>query len=344
MKKCLISLFIAIPLVLLSVILLADDRIFSENENRNLMIKSELSHNVLKGGFQTDFETLLADQFPLRDLWKSIFSEGQILCGKREIGGTYICRDYRLVQHVEAPDTERLVRYADKIDSIAAHTGLKTYVMYVPSAETVCHALLPAGAPVYNADILSKTLEAHLPHATLIIPTLTSNDYYLTDHHWNYDGVLLAYQAWKSAHGETPRSFEKKTFATDFQGTLYAKVLSRKVPFDVLCAPVVNEHLAVNADGSDIALYDMEALKTKDKYNVFEGGNHGIVVIENQTLQNGKTLLIFKDSFANSFVPFLVGDYEKIVMIDERYTFEDVTSRIDDYGATEIAVIRELIS
>ena len=67
------------------------------------------------------------------------------------------------------------------------------------------------------------------------------------------------------------------------------------------------------ADGKQTEVYDWAALKEKDKYKVFFGGNYGEVVIHGGC-RNGKTLLILKDSFANSFAPLLVSQYETIVM------------------------------
>ena len=75
---------------------------------------------------------------------------------------------------------------------------------------------------------------------------------------------------------------------------------------------------SVVCDGKDGALYDLSALEQKDKYELFLGGNYGQCVITTGT-ENGKHLLLVKDSFANSFVPFLTGDYETITMIDLRY-------------------------
>ena len=61
-------------------------------------------------------------------------------------------------------------------------------------------------------------------------------------------------------------------------------------------------------------------------------------------MTNGKTLMILKDSFANSFLPCLVGDYAKIIMVDERYAFVDAGQLAIDSGVDEIAVIREIVS
>ena len=46
--------------------------------------------------------------------------------------------------------------------------------------------------------------------------------------------------------------------------------------------------------------------------------------------------LLFKDSFANSFLPFLINDYENIYVIDLRYFNQDVSTYIDERKIDEI--------
>ena len=84
--------------------------------------------------------------------------------------------------------------------------------------------------------------------------------------------------------------------------------------------------------GEHGALYDLSALERKDKYELFLGGNYGQCVITTGT-ENGKHLLLVKDSFANSFVPFLTGDYETITMLDLRYfrgSVQELAAEADD--------------
>ena len=102
--------------------------------------------------------------------------------------------------------------------------------------------------------------------------------------------------------------------------------------------------LTVEADGREIGLYDPAALVTKNKYNYFQGGNHGTVTVTNPHAASDKTLLLLKDSFANSLLPFLAKDYHKIVMLDERYAFWQPSELAEVIGADEIAVVREIIS
>lgn len=60
------------------------------------------------------------------------------------------------------------------------------------------------------------------------------------------------------------------------------------------------------------------------------------------TANNGKILLIFKDSYANSFVPFLIPYYQQIVMIDPRYYYDDVEQLMTQRGVTDVLFLYNL--
>ena len=69
------------------------------------------------------------------------------------------------------------------------------------------------------------------------------------------------------------------------------------------------------------------------------GGNYAKVVIDTGAA-TGKSLLVVKDSFANSFLPFLVKDYDTITVLDLRYFREGVQPLADE--ATDVLVLYEL--
>ena len=72
-------------------------------------------------------------------------------------------------------------------------------------------------------------------------------------------------------------------------------------------------------------------LSVKDKYSVFFDGNQACEDIF--TTSEGKRLLVIKDSYAHSFVPFLMNHYSRITMLDMRYLVQkpDDTVRLSDY-------------
>lgn len=76
------------------------------------------------------------------------------------------------------------------------------------------------------------------------------------------------------------------------------------------------------------SLYVRSYLDVKDKYSSFTGSNSPVVTIETD-VNNGKNLLLIKDSYAHSLVPFLSKHYSKITMVDMRYINTDLNNLIN---------------
>ena len=347
MKKIISLLFVILLCIICVAVFVLPDKRVSELENRSLTTKKDISFNVFDGSFQDSLDSFMSDQFPLRDEIVYLQTGMYYISGQREIKGAYICDDGRLIQYVTNQDINKnaLISYADKINRIASDNAV--YVMYVPSACVELSEKLPFNAPPYDYQGLYDCLRAHLENAKLVDLTdaLKNEDcFYKTDHHWNINGAYKAYQAFCNAKGEKPKgmeAFNAETVSKDFRGTLYSKIPVSKQTDEIIIPSVPD--LKVTADGARADFYDLSSLEAKDKYNVFQGGNHGIVEIENKN-GSGKTLLILKDSFANSFVPFIANDYSKIIMLDERYTFISLEDYVSKTNPDEILVLREIIN
>ena len=62
-------------------------------------------------------------------------------------------------------------------------------------------------------------------------------------------------------------------------------------------------------------LYELSYFDTRDKYRAFLRGNNAFSTIQG----NGEgKLLVVKDSYANSFIPYLVDHYAEISVVDFR--------------------------
>ena len=84
------------------------------------------------------------------------------------------------------------------------------------------------------------------------------------------------------------------------------------------------------------ALMAYDQLDTFDKYGAFLHGNNGYSVIEG----NGAgSILVVKDSYGNSFVPYLVENYAKIGVIDLRAWVDPIDDTIAGDGYDEILVL-----
>ena len=321
------------PLIAISAILLAlsvgsffltPDRAFSENENRYLQLTPKLSWGtVMSGDFMEDMEEYTSDQIVFRDLWTATRSLLQRAEGKEDISGTYLGAEGRYFAKVTEDSFNRagLEKNAGYIREFFAASGKSCRAMIVPSPAGVLRDMLPENAPYYDEAGAFERLDAALGGSLLDVrETLADveDPYYHTDHHWTTMGAQAAYRRWAEVTGHAVREDALVCATEAFRGTLYSKVLLPDSVYDsVYYAPGITAESVV-CDGKDGTLYDRDALTRKDKYELFLGGNYGQCVITTGT-ENGKHLLLVKDSFANAFVPFLLGDYETVTMIDLRY-------------------------
>ena len=321
------------PLIAIAVILLGlsvgsffltPDRAFSENENRYLQLTPKLSWDtVMSGDFMEDMEEYTSDQIVFRDLWTATRSLLQRAEGKEDISGTYLGAEGRYFAKVTEDSFNRagLEKNAGYIREFFAASGKSCRAMIVPSPAGVLRDMLPENAPYYDEAGAFERLDAALGGSLLDVRATLADvedPYYHTDHHWTTMGAQAAYRRWAEVTGHAVREDALVCATEEFRGTLYSKVLLPDSVYDsVYYAPEITAENVV-CDGKDGTLYDGDALTRKDKYELFLGGNYGQCVITTGT-ENGKHLLLVKDSFANSFVPFLLGDYETVTMIDLRY-------------------------
>ena len=73
-------------------------------------------------------------------------------------------------------------------------------------------------------------------------------------------------------------------------------------------------------------------------YEVFFGGNWPTVTITGGP-ENGRRLLVLKDSYANALLPFAAADYEKIVAVDLRYYLGSLSELMEHEGITDVLVL-----
>lgn len=150
--------------------------------------------------------------------------------------------------------------------------------------------------------------------------------YYLTDHHWTTLGAYYGYLAYCDAKKMTPVSLDtltKETVTEEFAGTLYSKVNDYSHPKDAITIYTnpADDLTVTYADTGEVthSLYNLDYVNEKDKYSLFLNNIHPLVEIENSTAATQDELLLIKDSYANSMVPFLAHHYSKIYVLDTRY-------------------------
>ncbi|MCF6461322.1 hypothetical protein C3E88_09675 [Clostridium sp. Cult3] len=331
------------------------DMIFSESENRRLEQAPKISKTqVVDGRFTTNYEKYISDQFPLRDFWIGVKSKSEKIWGKKENNGVYIGKDGYLLEKFQNPSEEDFESKVAEINDIAINLpNVNKYFMLVPNSTKVLEDKLPPYAP--NGDELDciDQVKSNLDRDVQFVDVyqvLQSNRdkyiYYKTDHHWTTRGAFLAYIELMGEMEIEPRDekyYEIKKFSDSFYGSLYSKSGIRDVEPDTieLYIPKDMEEIKVEylgEGGISYSLYDMDSFNKKDKYTVFLGGNHPLIKIESSANTTDK-LLILKDSYANSFIPFLTSHFSEIYVVDPRYYDEDLVDLMKDEGIDNLLIL-----
>ncbi len=331
--------------------LLLPDRDYSEEEKRVLASFPKASWDGIQNkDYMEDLEAYVSDQFVLRDMWIRFKVQCDLLMGKREFNGVYLGKDKYLMQIPETPAEAEVAKNLQAINLFAEQNQeLRICMMIVPNAVCVMEDYLPKGAPVRDQEKDAKELKEQLAaNISYIDVTAYMREhvqeglYYKTDHHWTSKGALRAFEAAAEGLGiESPLTdYEIYTVTNDFSGTLSSRSGYHKVKDSIeVYAPKGTEVKYLVTDSDDIkerpTVYDKDALNGKDQYQVFFGGNHALVDIRT-TNRTNRTLLLFKDSYANCFVPFLLPYYDEIVMVDPRYYYDNVQMLVSNKKVTDV--------
>lgn len=351
-KKVSAILFFVVIVGMLLLLIFWPKKEFSDNENRVLATFPEFSfQSITSGEFMTGFESYVADHFFMRDEWIAAKTRTELLAGKKEVNGVFILKD-RLIQKMDGYDRTQFVNNLNAINSFVERTGIPASIMLVPTACEIDKSMLDANAPVENQKILIENayarLSGNLSTIDVYSPLYSSRDeyiYYKTDHHWTSLGAYLAYSAAsKSLEYESIpyNSFDIRHASHDFLGTLYSKVIYDDMGPDTIDYYYYTGEGSVNVtevvvdNGREQKSYDSmyfeEYLTQKDQYSSFLGSNQPVVTVKTDS-PSGKKLLVIKDSYAHSLVPFLSNHYSEITMVDLRYinTSLDEKVPLDEY-------------
>lgn len=345
-----ISLFAAFLALFAAVHLALPDRAFSPLENRTLAQRPAFTvDGLLDGSFTADVETYIADQFPLRDGLTALKAACERLWGRRENNGVYLAGD-RLIERVDEPEEGRLSNNLAALNRFKRKTDVPVYLMPVPTAAWVYADALPEGAPTADQDDmlgrirggsligvidLRKTFAAHADE----------NLFYRTDHHWTSRGAYYAAAAFLERLGmSVPALGEPAVLSDDFNGTLFSSSGYRHITPDTIEAYVSGEGVTVetwrSGEPETIGLYDENFLTEKDQYSAFLGGNTPRSIV--RTGAEGGRLLIVRDSFADSLVPFLTESFSEIHLFDARYYKKPLSEYIAENDIDEVLILYSL--
>lgn len=339
--------------------LLKGDKDFSDNENRVLSQKPDFDIKaVLNGAYEEDYEEYLSDQFILRDQWIGLKTYTEMAMMKKEINGIYFGKDnYLIPAHTteEYYTEQALDNYGDVKEFVERYQDIMDIkLLLVPSSQEILKEKLPAYVDTAGETQVISHIYSDIDKKNVVnvVDTLKNHSeeyiYYRTDHHWTTLGAYYAYVEYLNSIGISAQQqgdYQIEKAADDFYGTSAAKVNIRTMA-DTICLyrMSLTEPVWIRYNESeDIrdSMYDESALETRDKYSVFLGGNNALLEMRlNET--NGNRLLIIKDSYAHSFIPFLANHFDEIDVVDLRYYRQSIEQLIRERDYTHVLILYSL--
>lgn len=346
-------------IVLLGIVFVVNvftpDKGFSEEENRVLQEKPDFSlSNYIEGRYESKLETYVNDQFLLRNAFIKIKASADVTAGKLEANGVYRGKDNYLMEELTVPNKKTMKNTLASLKQFKRHyKKLDAFFLLAPNAGNILEEKLPNFTELNDQNgAMDKFFQeikgfGYTPidvRDTFAKHTEDTQLYYRTDHHWTTDGAYLAYkQAVKKMKLKDNVTYKPYVVKNDFRGTLASKsgfvngvndAIKIYMPYK---DKDYNNSVIYYADTKTktTEFYQLDNLDTKDAYTVFGGSNHPMYTIKTPTKSSEKLLLV-KDSYANSFIPFLAQSYREIVVVDPRYFFDNIDDIIKAEEITQV--------
>lgn len=348
-KKQRIAIFIFFMLLITIPVLflLLKKEEYSLSERRVLKEFPRLSiTSIVEGEFGEEFEEYTLDHFPFRESFRTLKAcVSKLLFHTRTENGLYKKEGY-LVK-MEYPLNQDMVDYATKkfqeiYDTFLEGTGSQCYFAIVPDKNYFLAK--PYHMLSMDYEKLFSSYRQAMPWARYIDLTkvLTLEDYYKTDTHWRQENLEeVALLLGKTMGVSTKSSYKKIEAKQSFYG-VYAGQWSLPIEPEKLCYltnPVLEGCKVTSMEGKnkiEQTIYNLEKVEGKDPYDLFLSGPQAIQIIENPQVEEGKELLLFRDSFGSSLAPLLLSGYAKITLIDLRYVQSKFLDRYVQFEGQDV--------
>lgn len=282
-------------------------------------------------------EETLTEQFPGADILRALQVSLSYAGGSKEQNGVFISEGKLMLDLQPKNLTLSNSNMLAMID-FAGISGRPSYVMLVPTACAIMQSSVPYAevAPLYNQkqfiEDVYRRVSGHVT-AINVYPTLFNHQdeylYYNTANTLTGMGGYYVYAAAAPKLGISKvrgiEEFEVEHLDYQYYGDLYRRSPYRAVKPDRVSAYSFSrswrsyEVTHYDADGARryYTLYPRFKQKLGDTMDVLLGGMSPVVDIRiGDPLNNRRQLLIFGDRSVQSYLPFLMINYERVTVVN----------------------------
>lgn len=233
----------------------------------------------------------------------------------------------------------------------------------LPAGTNVYCMMIPTSAAYYVPEDMAanygdqqaqyENIESHLENVTgvpLYEVLLYHRDeplYSRTDYHWQPLGAYYAAAELAETAGvpfaplETYESVEREGYVGAFAAVNGIRELYDAPEVFTYYKPENLEKLSCYyydtdfTNGRSGAMFH-EDNATSSAYTIFVGTDTCVFQADTD-VNNGRVLVLFKDSYGNALVPFLTSSFSTIYLCDFRYFNTDAAALVEKVGATDVA-------
>ena len=341
-------LFVGILTGLLAFWLVSSKNSFSQSERRMLATAPALSiEAILDGTFMEELQTYMTDTIPFRDGFRRISSWMNLhVFQLKDSEGVYIADGHAV--KMEYPLKEDAIDYAcDRFsyiyDTYLKGTDTKVYLSIIPDKNYFYAEDNGYLALDYDRLVSLVTEQNDYMAYIDIFSALSGEDYYRTDTHWRQECLPDVAEKLSAGMGNEIVTEYKRTDAQeDFYGVYYGQAALPLQPDKIsyLTNPMIEQYTVFDyQNNKEIPVYDESRLSGKDPYELFVGGPISLATIENPGCDNGKHLVVFRDSFGSSLASLLAQGYSKTTLIDIRYILPAMLGNYVDFTDADVLFI-----
>lgn len=343
-EKITVGLIGSIFAILCLMVWLTPDAESSASERRKLKQMPELTvDSVLSGRFMSNFEDYSLDQFPLRDTFRSFKALTSLKADNNDVyvtEGVINSMDYPLQEDNLVYAT---ARFKNVYDMYMKDKNCNIYLSMIPD-KNYFYAEKNGYLAVDYDRLVSTMVEAN-DYMTYIdiFPKLAGEDYYRTDTHWRQESLPDVAETLLGGMGiNTDAVYERVDVPEDFYGVYYGQAALPLEPDKIsyLTNSVIEGYRVFDyQNNKEIPVYDLSKMSENDPYEMFLGGPISLATIENPACDNGKHLIVFRDSFGSSLAPLLAQEYSKTTLIDIRYILPAMIGNYVEFEGADVLFI-----
>lgn len=332
-EKLLVISFMMIIFSLMFLNIFSKKEEISYYERRKLAKLPDITiSGLLNKESTSDLDSYVADHFFLRNDFRKLKIDIETLLGKTDVNDLFYYQNHYF-KYENKYDKEQIYKFTEKINYIYDNylKDMNVYYSIIPEKNYYLDNDKYKKFAYDNLFEQMKNINNKITYID-ITDTINLDSYYYTDHHLRQDKIIQTINKLATNLNFYVDDNYRIEEYYPFYGTYYGQLLVKKEgeKLNILHNDIIDNATVYNIQNDYHKVYDYDKFGTVDSYDIFLSGATAYEEIINNNVDDGRELIIFRDSYTSSFAPLILSGYKKITLIDLRYgNLEYLMNKID---------------